>query len=152
MQLIHIYTQNKYNGGLVLINKSSFFLLSRFIFACRLVLYLYACAVENPEIPGFCTVSKSRGLRTDHKWVKKIETQCCSVTQTRDHCIVIFASFYNKNNKLYCAFSTNILKYIITNFHMLYYFELNTCIVTTVSGVSNTLTRCATLRLQLFYT
>ena len=34
--------------------------------------YLYACAVENPEIPGFC-VSKSRGLRTDHR-VKKIET------------------------------------------------------------------------------
>ena len=45
-----------------LINKSVIFLLSRFIFACRLVLYLYACAVENPEIPGFC-VSKSRGLR-----------------------------------------------------------------------------------------
>ena len=33
-----------------------------FIFTCRLVLYLYACAVENPEISGFC-VSKSRGLR-----------------------------------------------------------------------------------------
>ena len=55
-----------------------FFLLPRFIFACRLVLYLYACAVENPEIPGFC-VSKNIGLRTDHKRVKKIEMQCCSV-------------------------------------------------------------------------
>ena len=43
------------------------------IFACCLVLYLYACAVENPEIPGFC-VSKSIGLRTDHKRVKNIET------------------------------------------------------------------------------
>ena len=32
---------------------------------------------------------------------------------------------------------------------MLYYFDINTCIVTTVSGVSNTLTRRATLRLQL---
>ena len=32
--------------------------------------YLYVCAVENPEISGFC-VSKSRGLRTDHKGVKK---------------------------------------------------------------------------------
>ena len=52
--------------------KISFFLQSRFIFACRLVLYLYACAVENPEIPGFC-VSKSRGLRTDHERAKKIE-------------------------------------------------------------------------------
>ena len=40
-----------------------------FIFACSLVLYLYACAVENPESPGFC-VSKSRGLRTGHKGVK----------------------------------------------------------------------------------
>ena len=29
---------------------------------------------KNPEIPGFC-VSKSRGLRTDHKRVKKIETE-----------------------------------------------------------------------------
>ena len=64
-----------------LINKKVIFLLSRFIFACRLVLYLYACAVENPEIPGFC-VTKNRGLRTDHKRVKKIETLCCSVTQT----------------------------------------------------------------------
>ena len=53
--------------------KCHFSAVSLFIFACRLVLYLYACAVENPEIPGFC-VSKSRGLRTDHKRVKKIET------------------------------------------------------------------------------
>ena len=35
----------------------------------------------NPEISGFC-VSKSRGLRTDHKRVKNIERKCCSVTQT----------------------------------------------------------------------
>ena len=34
-------------------------------------------------------------------------------------------------------------------FVMLYYFDINTCIVTTVSSVSNTLTRRATLRLQL---
>ena len=32
---------------------------------------------------------------------------------------------------------------------MLYYFDINTYIITTVSGVSNTLMRCATLRLQL---
>ena len=32
---------------------------------------------------------------------------------------------------------------------MLYYFDINTCIVTTVSGVSDTLTRRATLHLQL---
>ena len=32
---------------------------------------------------------------------------------------------------------------------MLYHFVINTCIVTTVSGVSNTLTWRATLRLQL---
>ena len=36
---------------------------------------------QNPEISGFC-VSKSRGLRTDHKRVKNIERKCCSVTQT----------------------------------------------------------------------
>ena len=41
-----------------LINKNVIFLLYRFIFTWRLVLYLYACAVENFEIP-FC-VSKSR--------------------------------------------------------------------------------------------
>ena len=34
---------------------------------------------------------------------------------------------------------------------MLYYFAINTCIVTTVSGVSDTLARRATLRLQLVY-
>ena len=34
---------------------------------------------------------------------------------------------------------------------MLYYFDINTCIVTTVSGVSDTLTRRATLRLQLVH-
>ena len=34
---------------------------------------------------------------------------------------------------------------------MLYYFDINACIVTTVSGVSDTLTRRATLRLQLVY-
>ena len=34
---------------------------------------------------------------------------------------------------------------------MRYYFDINTCIVTTVSGVSDTLTRRATLRLQLVY-
>ena len=41
--------------------------------------------------------------------------------------------------------------YIITNFHMRYYFDINTCIVTTVSGISDTLTRRATLPLQLVY-
>ena len=30
-------------------HKNVIFMLSRFIFVCRLVLYLYACAVENPE-------------------------------------------------------------------------------------------------------
>ena len=34
---------------------------------------------------------------------------------------------------------------------MLYYFAINTCIVTTVSGVSDTLARRATMRLQLVY-
>ena len=33
-----------------------------------LLLFLYACAIENPEISGFC-VSKNKGLRRDHKWV-----------------------------------------------------------------------------------
>ena len=34
---------------------------------------------------------------------------------------------------------------------MLYYLDINTRILTTVSGVSDTLTRRATLRLQLVY-
>ena len=37
-----------------LANKNAILLCLRFIFTCRLVLYLYACAVENPEILGFC--------------------------------------------------------------------------------------------------
>ena len=57
-----------------------------------------------------------------------------------------FSSFYNKKQQeLYCAFSTNIMLkiYIITNFHILYYFDINTCNVT--------LSRRATLRLQLVF-
>ena len=68
-------------------NQQKFFCCLRFIFACRLVLYLYTCAVGNPEISGFC-VSKCRGWRTDHKRVKNIETQCCFVMQTRYHSII----------------------------------------------------------------
>ena len=56
-----------------LIDKNIIFLCRRFIFASRLVLYFYACAIENTDISGLC-VSKSRGLRTDHKRMKKIET------------------------------------------------------------------------------
>ena len=45
---------------------------------------------KNPEIPGFC-VSKSRGLRTGHKRVKKIETECFSVLLRRQqHGSIIF--------------------------------------------------------------
>ena len=64
-----------------LIDKNVIFLCLRFIFACRLVLYLYACEVENPEISGFC-VSKIRAVRmTYRERVIKIETQCffCNV-------------------------------------------------------------------------
>ena len=44
---------------------------------------------------------------------------------------------FTTKQELYCAVSTNIMLkiYIITNFHMLHYFDINTCIVTTVSGV-----------------
>ena len=41
------------------------------IFPCSLVLYsLHACAVENPEISGFC-VFKIRAMFTDHKRERK---------------------------------------------------------------------------------
>ena len=53
----------------------------RFIFACHLVLYLYACAVKKPKISGF-RVSEIRAACTNHKRVKKNETLCCSITQT----------------------------------------------------------------------
>ena len=45
----------------------------RFIFASRLVLYLNACAIENPKISGFC-VCEIRAVPTDRKRVEKIET------------------------------------------------------------------------------
>ena len=65
--------------------------------------------------------------------------------------MLLFAT--KKQQEFYCAFSTHIMLtiYIITNLHMLYYFDINTCSVTTVSDVSDTLTRRATLRLQLVY-
>ena len=44
---------------------------------CRLVLYLYACAVENPEILGFC-VSEIRVVHIYHN------TSCSVVTQTKN--------------------------------------------------------------------
>ena len=47
-----------------LINKNVIFL-SCFIFACRLVLYLYVCAVENPEISRFCVLK----VLVDHRKV-----------------------------------------------------------------------------------
>ena len=52
-----------YMGRLVT-NKQKF-KFSVLIFACRLVLYLYACAIENPKISGF-RVSEIRALPTDH--------------------------------------------------------------------------------------
>ena len=60
----------------------------------------------NPEISGFC-VSKIRELPADHKRVKKIETQCCSVTQTIFLCdILLFYLYYEmyfyKNSCKHC--------------------------------------------------
>ena len=45
----------RYKGRLVTSQQNLIFFCLRFIFACRSVLYLYACAVKNPEISGFCT-------------------------------------------------------------------------------------------------
>ena len=103
---------------------------SRFIFACRLVFYLYACTVENPEIPGFC-VSKSRDLRTDHKRVKKIETWCFSVTQTKINNVLcysieiylsIFSTFgwtikqiFNSKNRISKLFSRVLVEIFSSN-------------------------------------
>ena len=88
----------------------------RFICACLLVLYLYACTVENPKISGFC-VSKSRGLRTDHKRVKNIKTQCCSVTQTSFLTAIIqrtfdkvFKVYFNSEHDLSFDHFLSILK------------------------------------------
>ena len=61
--------------------KMPFYSLIASFFSGCLVLYFCACVVENPEISWFC-VSKIRAVRRDHKRVKKIETYCCSVTQT----------------------------------------------------------------------
>ena len=51
-----------------------------FLLAVWFCIYTHA----QLRIPKFqdSVYQKSRGLRTDHKRVKKIETQCCSVTQT----------------------------------------------------------------------
>ena len=66
--------------------KNVIFLLSSLHFAFRLVLYLYACAVENPEIPGLfilksidldidCAVSPSKyagSANTKNAGIKKV--------------------------------------------------------------------------------
>ena len=83
----------QYMSSLMTNQQNVIFLLPSFIFACRLVLHLFACTVENPEIPGFC-VSKSRGLHIDYKRVKKIETQCCSVTRREDFFYLSIVSPY----------------------------------------------------------
>ena len=83
-----------YMGRLVT-NKQKF-KFSVLIFACRLVLYLYASAIENPEISG-SYVSKSRDLRTDYKRVKNIETYCCCFTD--NFILVVMRAFIT-----YCAF------------------------------------------------
>ena len=54
-----------------LANEDVFFFCLCFI----LVLYLYAFAVDNPEISGFCE-SEIIAVPIDYKWVKK--TSCCS--------------------------------------------------------------------------
>ena len=67
-----------------LINKNVIFLFLYFIFACRLVVYLYVCAVENPEFSGFC-VSKSRGLQIQNEnylLVRERESQLISFGET----------------------------------------------------------------------
>ena len=67
----YCYAFQVHIGRLVTNQQKVIFLCLHFIFACRLVLYLYLCAVENHEISEFCEI---RAVPTDHKRVKKIET------------------------------------------------------------------------------
>ena len=70
-QLSALQNNNKFrfSGDWWLIKKKmSFFSCLRFIFACRLVLYLYACAVENPL--GFCASKSEVCPQTINEWRK----------------------------------------------------------------------------------
>ena len=168
MQLIHICTQKKEKnwGNMTSCNqlKDNFLLLffhliivyfvrERFYLSTGIYISMKSTFFKNlkaqkngKNIKIYLTKTK----QNKKNWRRTIKTitnefECFDVRP--QHCI--FSSFYNKKQQeLYYAFSTNIMLtiYIITNFHMLYYFDINTCIVTTVSGVSDTLT---TLRLQL---
>ena len=69
--------------------KMSYVFYLRFIFVCHLVLYQYVCAVKNPEISGFCVFKIKVVPPTDHKRVKKIKTQCSSVTQTKQFLSIV---------------------------------------------------------------
>ena len=53
--------------------KMSFLFSLHLIFACRLVLYLYACAVEIPKFQD-----------SKKKLIQKTRVFCCSVTQTNN--------------------------------------------------------------------
>ena len=72
--------------------KMQFFCVSvSFLLAVWFCIYI-AHAVENPEISRF-RVSDIRAVPTDHKQVKKIKKQGCSVTQTN------LMGFFRKNGK-----------------------------------------------------
>ena len=74
----------------------------------------------------------------------------CYLKSCFRHCKLLKSYLFleKKQKMIITNFSTHSTWHLI---HMLYYFDINTCIVTTVSGVSNTLTRHATLRLQLVW-
>ena len=63
----------RYKGRPVTSQQKNHFFLSLLHLTCHLILYLYACAIENPEISGLY-VSKIRAVSTEHKRAKEIET------------------------------------------------------------------------------
>ena len=106
----------QYKGSLVTNQQKCHFSAVSLHFRLPFGFVLYACAVENPKISGFC-VSKSRGLRTDHKRVKNIKTQCCSVTQTSFLTAIIqrtfdkvFKVYFNSEHDLSFDHFLSILK------------------------------------------
>ena len=104
-----------------------------YIFPWKVYFFLSAKAqMVNGKNIKTCLAKTKQNKTKKKNWRQLIKTitnefKCFDVRP--QHCN--FSSFYNKNSKsctvLFLLISC--LKYIITNSHMLYYFDINTCIV-----------------------
>ena len=108
----------------------------------KVLFCVYICLFEllNSLQDGCLQLEMSRVMFEKNEKLRHFWESCNQIKKSL--CRDIFLCYTKWQNKVY-------IYTLITNFHMLYYFGINECIVTTVRGVSDTITRRATLPLQL---